>query len=211
MSQLALDLLHPPRPTLDNFVPGRNGEALAAVRALADGAGPQFVYLWGAPGCGRTHLLSAVATVASTVPGFSVERLRYALDDVQLLSDAEQARLFVLVNEIRNAPAARLIAAGSEPPAALALREDLRTRLAWGLVYQLYPLSDSEKSAALAQQATARGMPLAPDVPDWLLAHLPRDMRTLAAALDALDAFALARQRGVTVTLAREWMQSAAR
>lgn len=211
MSQLALDLLQPPQPTLDNFVPGRNGEALAAVRALAEGTGPQFVYLWGTAGCGRTHLLCAVAAVASTVPAFALERHLYALDDVQRFNDSDQARLFALINEIRGAPAARLIAAGDAPPAALALREDLRTRLAWGLVYQLHPLSDAEKSAALAQQAAARGMPLAPDALDWLLAHLPRDMRTLSAALDALDAYALARQRSVTVALAREWAQSAAR
>ena len=211
MSQLALDLLQPPRPTLENFVPGRNAEALAAVRALVAGSGPQFVFLWGAPGCGRTHLLRAVAAPASTVPQFLIEQDLYSLDDVQRLDESGQAQLFTLINEIRGAPGARLFAAGDAPPSSLALRDDLRTRLAWGLVYQLHPLSDTEKSAALAHQAAARGMPLAPDTLDWLLAHLPRDMRTLAAALDALDAFALARQRSVTVALAREWMQSAGR
>lgn len=212
MSQLALDLLQPPQPTLDNFVPGRNGEALAAVRALAEGGGPQVVYLWGAPGCGRSHLLHAVAAAshamfASTVPAFSADRCVYVLDDVHALNADEQARLFALINEIRGAPGTRLIGAGDMPPTELALREDLRTRLAWGLVYQLHPLTDTEKSAALAQQAAARGLPLAPEALDWLLAHLPRDMRTLAAALDALDVYALARKRSVTVALAREWLQ----
>jgi DnaA family protein len=206
MSQLALDLIQPPQPTLENFVPGRNREALAVVRALAEGFGPQFVYLWGTTGCGRTHLLRAVAPPASTVPAFVAERRLYALDDVHRLNDAEQAHLFALINEIRGAPGARLIAAGDSPPASLVLREDLRTRLAWGLVYRLHPLSDAEKTAALARQAEMRGLPLAADTLDWLLAHLPRDMRTLAAALDALDAYALARKRSVTVALAREWL-----
>jgi DnaA-homolog protein len=207
MSQLALDLIQAPQPTLGNFVPGRNAEALAAARALSAGSGPQFVYLWGEAGCGRTHLLRALAPLASTVPAFSAGQHLYALDDVQALNADEQARLFVLINEIRGAPGTRLIAAGDAPPASLPLREDLRTRLAWGLVYQLHPLTDAEKSAALAQQAAARGLPPVPEAIDWLLAHLPRDMRTLAAALDALDAYALARKRSVTVALAREWLQ----
>lgn len=209
MSQLALDLLQAPQPTLANFVPGRNAEAVAALHALADARSPQIVYLWGAAGAGCSHLLRAVADVAPTVPQYTPDRHVYAVDDVQQLNEAEQARLFGLINEIRGSAPARLVAAGDAPPAALLLREDVRTRLGWGLVYQLHPLSDDEKRAALAAQAAARGMPLAADTLDWLLAHLPRDMRSLAAALDALDAFAFARRRTVTVALAREWLGSA--
>lgn len=207
MAQLPLDLLQPAQPSLSNFVPGRNGEALAAVQAFARDAGPQIVYLWGPPGSGRSHLLQAVAAVGSAVPMFTAARQRYAVDDVHGLSDNEQARLFALINDIRLAPQARLLAAGDAPPAALPLREDLRTRLAWGLVYPLHPLSDDEKRAALAAQAAARGLPVAPEALDWMLLHLPRDLRTLAAALEALDAYALARQRAVTVPLVREWLQ----
>ena len=207
LAQLPLDLLQPAQPTLGNFVVGRNAEALAAVQAFAADRGPQIVYLWGPPGCGRSHLLRAVASVASTVPAFTPERHRYAVDDVHRLSEVEQARLFALINEIRLAPATRVIAAGDAPPAALALREDLRTRLAWGLTYPLQPLTDDDKRAALTAQAAARGMPLTPEALDWMLAHLPRDLSTLTAALAALDAFALARQRAVTVALVREWLQ----
>lgn len=211
MSQLVLDLLQPAQPTLDNFVAGRNSEALASVRAAIQGQGPQILYMWGTSGCGCTHLLRAAAsldTALSTVPGFSAKQNLYLVDDVQNLDAAGQAQLFDLINEIRTAPQARLIAAGKAPPNALPLREDLRTRLAWGLVYALHPLSDEEKVAALEQQARSRAMPLAADTLTWLLAHLPRDMRTLVAALDALDAYALARQRSITVPLAREWLHT---
>lgn len=214
MSQLALDLLQPAQPTLDNFVVGRNGEALASVRAAIQGQGPQIVYVWGASGCGCTHLLRAAATTNTTantsskVPTFSSTQNLYVVDDVHTLDETGQAQLFDLINDIRTAPQARLIAAGTAPPHALPLREDLRTRLAWGLVYPLHPLSDAEKFAALEQQARSRGMPLAADTLTWLLAHLPRDMRTLAAALDALDSYALARQRSITVPLVREWLHT---
>lgn len=199
MSQLILDLLAPAQATLENFVPGRNAEALSSVRALVRGQGPQIVYLWGAPGSGRTHLLQAAAHEAAS-------DLFFTADDVHALDEAGQAGLFSLINEVRAKPQARLLATGNAAPAHLALREDLRTRLAWGLTYALQPLTDEEKVAALADQARARGMPLAEDTLRWLLAHLPRDMRTLSAALDALDAYALAHKRSVTVPLARQWL-----
>jgi DnaA family protein len=98
------------------------------------------------------------------------------------------------------------VIAGAAPPAHLALREDLRTRLAWGYVYQLHPLSDEEKSAALQAHAASRGVRIDADVFPFLLHQLPRDMRTLVAALDTLDAWALARKRALTLGLAREWL-----
>jgi len=206
MPQLVLDLLQPALPTLDNFVCGQNAEALASVRAWAQNSGPQFLYLWGMPGSGRTHLLKAIAPIPDPVPAFSLHQSHYALDDVHTLDNSAQTQLFILMNEIRSTPSARLIATGNAPPNALPLREDIRTRLAWGLVYQLHPLTDHEKHAALNTQAAQRGIPMANDTINWLLAHLPRDMRTLTAALDALDAYALARKRSVTVALAREWL-----
>ena len=58
MQQLLLQLAPPPAPALDNFVTGRNGAALQALREIAAGAGTErFVYLWGEQGSGRTHLL----------------------------------------------------------------------------------------------------------------------------------------------------------
>jgi DnaA family protein len=209
MSQLALDLLQPLQPSLDNFVPGRNHEALATLRAVARGGGPQFVYLWGDAGSGRTHLLRALGPVGGDVPAFDAGRALYALDDVHALDADAQARLFVLLDEVRARPGARFVGAGDVPPALLRLRDDVRTRLAWGLVYQLHALSDAEKAAALAEHAGTRGVAVSPDLIPWMLAHLPRDMRALVAALDALDTFALARRRTLTVALAREWLAQA--
>lgn len=210
MTQLALDLLQPLQPTLDNFVPGRNGEALATLRALAAGGGPQFVYLWGQAGSGRTHLLRSLAAIGAGVPAFADDRLLYALDDVEDLDAAAQAQLFVLLDEVRAHAGAHFVGAGSAPPAHLNLREDVRTRLAWGLVHQLHALSDDEKAAALQAHADSRGVDVSAELVPWMLSHLPRDMRALVAALDALDAFALAQRRALTVPLAREWLARAA-
>src|SRR5258708_32015459 len=134
MEQIPLELSQPPEPSLDNFVAGTNAEALARVRSLALGSLREaIVYLWGEPGSGRTHLLRAAqrATVANAAA-------LVVADDVERLDADAQQRLFVAINAARDGRGAVLVA-GNLPPARLELREDLRTRLAWGLVYHLQP------------------------------------------------------------------------
>ena len=209
--QLVLDLLQPAAPTLENFVAGRNAEALGALRRLAAGsAGERIVYLFGERGCGRSHLLQALAAVpgarhwqADDPPDSAGLAL---VDDVERLGEAAQIALFNRLNAVRARADAACVATGGAPPARLALREDLRTRLAWGLVYQLQPLADADKAEALRAHAAARGLAVGADVIAYLLTHLPRDMRTLVAALDALDAYALSHKRSLTVPLARQWL-----
>ena len=213
--QLALDLVRPLTPSFDNFVVGRNAEAVAVLRAIAAGRGEPFVYLWGERGAGRTHLLAALAAARpaalaaedGAIPAFDAATRLYLADDVDARDAGSQQRLFVLMNEVRASPGAALVTTGSAPPAQLALREDVRTRLAWGLVYQLHALTDEEKAQALDEHARSRGLALSHDVIAYLLNHMPRDMRTLVAILDALDGYALAAKRAITVPLVREWAQ----
>jgi DnaA family protein len=211
--QLTLDLVKPPRPSLDNFVVGRNAEVVAAIRAIGTGSGEQFVYLWGETGAGRSHLLRALGldTAQPAVPEWHAGRRVYTVDDVEGLHDSQQQRLFVLLNEIRSDGTARVVAAGNAAPMRLTLREDLRTRLAWGLVYQVHALTDEEKTYALAAHATSRGLYLSADVIEYLLTRMPRDMRTLVAVVDALDTYALSMKKPLTVPLVRLWEENTAR
>lgn len=216
--QLTLDLIRPLTPAFDNFVVGRNAEAIAVLHGVAAGHGAGFVYLWGEAGSGRSHLLAALAAErppafgaeVGGIPAFADPAGLYLVDDVDARDGDAQQRLFVLMNEVRAHPRAVLVTTGSAPPAQLTLRDDVRTRLAWGLVYQIHALTDEEKARALDEHARSRGLVLPPDVIAYLLNHMPRDMRTLVAILDALDAYALATKRAITVPLVREWIQSAA-
>ena len=210
--QLTLDLVKPPKPALDNFVVGRNAEVIAALRAIATGGGERFVYLWGETGAGRSHLLQALGLEArqGEVPAFDARQHIYVVDDVDLLSESQQQRLFVLLNEIRSAGTARFVGAGNAAPMHLTLRDDVRTRLAWGLVYQVHALSDDEKACALSAHAASRGFALSAEVVDYLLTHMPRDMRTLVAVVDALDTYALSVKKQLTVPLVRHWAEDAA-
>lgn len=195
MRQLPLEISPAAEPSLDNYVAGANAEALERVRALAAGRLPEaIVYLWGEPGSGRTHLLRGAAGLNPAL---------VIADDVEALdADAQQA-LFNAINAAREG-SAPVLAAGNAPPAALSLREDLRTRLGWGLVYQLRPLTDADKATHLRNEAARRGLRLSDEVVGYLLSHLPRDVASLNAVLDLLDRHSLATQRAVTLPLVRD-------
>lgn len=198
MRQLVLDIGPPVEPDFDNYVAGPNAEALERVRSLAAGGlGEAIVYLWGEPGSGRTHLLRAAARANPAL---------VIADDVEMLDEAAQQRLFAAINAAREGEPP-VLAAGRHPPAQLALREDLRTRLAWGLVYQLKPLSDGEKAMHLRAQAARRGLRLSDEVIGYLLSRLPRDLSSLNAVLEALDRYSLATKRPVTLPLVREALE----
>jgi len=218
--QLLLDLMEPPPPTLDNFVVGKNAQALDAVRRRGPG---RAIYLWGAPGSGRSHLLKALGATAGGLyfrPGDEAEILRdiataetvtltlIAVDDVEQLDAAAQASLFALYNRWREASATAqafaLLLAGDRAPRAMPLREDLRTRLGWDLVFRLEQLPDEDRAEALRQRADERGLRLSSEVTAWILTHYARDMSKLNALLDALDRYSLERQRPITLPLLKD-------
>jgi DnaA-homolog protein len=195
MKQLALGISPPPQPTLDNFVPGANAELVARLRDFQAGDFPEgILYLWGEAGSGKSHLLQACAGM-------------HAVDDVEKLDEASQIALFNAINEARQS-GGKVLAAGNAPPAQLPLREDLKSRLAWGLVYHVKPLTDDERAAYLRAEAARRGMRLPEDVIGYLLTHVRRDLPTLAAILDEMDKNSLERQRQITLPLVREILKT---
>jgi len=224
LTQLALDL-PPPPPTFGNFVPGENAEALGAVRALlAPGtdAGTRFLYLWGPAGSGRTHLLRALAEASEAArrpsrmlsPSSRAEDFvfdpavrTWLIDECDRLAAAEQVAAFHLFNAVQAEPGAVLASAGSEPPARLAVIPELSSRLGWGLVMQLRPLSDADTARAIEQTLSERGLAVGADLVPWLLTRAPRDLGSLRGLIDALDRFALQRQRAITLPLLREFLQ----
>ncbi len=225
MKQLLLDFAHPPAPTFGNFVPGGNVEALAAVRAALDVGvatlGPEregrvasptsVLYLWGETGSGKTHLLRAFAASRPQARYLSGEDYlgtesggTLVVDDVERLGEAKQIALFNAFNE---RAFELLVVSAHAAPKDVALRRDLATRLATGLTYRLLPLSDDEKSAALAVHARARGFALGEEVSAYLLTHARRDMPSLIQALDVLDRYSLETGRAITVPLLKAALQ----
>ena len=191
----------------------------------------RWIYWWGPEGSGRTHLLSAIGSAAEELdleyfplsPNEPIswvrleERLPYlsngdrasviTVDDVDRLDERLEASLFRILNAVQGSQAIHIFMAGNSAPGTLKLREDLRTRLGWGLIFQTHHLNDDEKIEALQAAAEARGLVLSPDVLPWLLNRFYRDMPNLMALIDALDAYSLETKRAVTLPLVRELLQ----
>lgn len=211
MSQLLLDISPENQPTLDNFVAGSNLELLSALRHAMAGGGERCFYLWGESGSGKSHLLQACVNAAlaaqrsAVYARGSVPEIAevVAVDDVGQLDDAAQIALFDLYNRMRDG-GGMLLASGAASPLHLGLRDDLRTRLGWGLVYQVHGLGDEEKARALAQHAQERGIVLPHEITQYLLRHGRRDLPSLMALLDALDEHSLRLHRAPTVPLLKE-------
>lgn len=209
MHQLILDLLPVSPPTLDNFVAGGNAETVAALTEwLAGSLSDTSFCLYGEAGSGRSHLLLASGFAyldAEMNPALKniADADQLAVDNVDALNSDGQIALFNHFNRLKMS-GGRLLTAAAQPPAHLALREDLRTRLGSGLIYRLQPLSDGEKAEAIAAQAKERALKLSPEAINYLLRHAARDMRTLSMLVVALDQYTLEQKRAVTLPLLRE-------
>jgi DnaA family protein len=222
VNQLLLDLARPQPPTLNNFAAGHNSELLALLAAWLQGTtSERCVYLWGAPGSGKSHLLRAVdaaacakgemsayvANSAALAQCTSSPLAWLAVDDVHMLGAEGEVLLFSLLNRAAQGEL-RLLLSGSNAPAGLEVRADVRTRVGAGLVFHVQPLSDEDKVAALCGHASERGFDLSHDVAEYLLRHGRRDLPSLMTVLDALDRYSLQVKRPITVPLVREVLQS---
>lgn len=217
--QLVFELGRVEPPGFDNFVAGANAEIVAALRQFVAAPTDPGLVLWGGPATGKTHLLRASVaearargrgaiyceTPAALPPEPPLPATLMAIDAIDTADPGQQALLFTLYNALPG-HGGQLICAAPLPPARLPLREDLRTRIGHGLIFEVKPLADADLPQALRVYAEERGFPLGPDVIDYLLRHRRRDVRSLTAMLAALDRHSLATRRPITVPLLRDWL-----
>lgn len=222
MQQLALDIGLATGPTLASFFAGPNEAVLQHLHLWAGSPtrSPVPTYLWGPEASGKTHLLKSVREalrvqgakvgwIDATLyepPEFDESWAAVLLDDVHLYTAVQQHAAF---NWFVNAQGLQrwVLGAGRLPPADLPLRDDLRSRLGWGHVFQLQLLSDSERRAVLRQQADARGVFLSDEVMDFMLTRFSRDLDNLVQLLDRLDGYALQTKRAITIPLIKSMLE----
>jgi DnaA family protein len=217
--QLALGLQLRDSARFENFIVADNHELITQLQRCADGRGEGFLFLWGGPGCGKSHLLQAACHRAASgnrsaayvslrdpalqpvlLEGWENFRL-VCLDDIDAvtgMADWGEA-LFHLYNRLHER-GGQLIVSAATAPASLAVGlPDLGSRLRSGVTYQLRPLGDRQLTQALQLRARQRGCEMPDDTAAYLLKRLPRDTASLFALLDRLDQASLAAQRKLTV------------
>lgn len=219
MKQLLLDLLLPAPRTFDDFVRGENAELLFQLGEWAQGD-VRALYIWGESGAGKSHLLTAseaklnhqyavyfVNAREEMLPQHVDGNAALLVDNVESLDAEQQIVLFDHYNTLREG-GGRILVSGTLPPMLLALRDDLATRLGWGLVYQLKSLSDEDKIAALQRRARHLGFELQRELGEYLLNHAARDLPNLYLQLEAINEMALSKQRQITLPLIREALKN---
>ncbi|AGF49260.1 HdaA/DnaA family protein [Candidatus Kinetoplastidibacterium galati] len=219
--QLLLNVSPILEPTIENYVVGLNDEALYSAMYLPTG---RAIYFWGPDGCGRTHLLRALSNkdkaiyinnnqldaIINKLYRDDVDDLPnlITIDDVHLLNSSQQSKVFKLYNTWRELSLTKksfsMILSGNQPPISLKIREDLRTRLGWDLVFKLEPLSDQDKTNVLKKLSGKLGIFGIDNVITWMIHHHERDMRKLTATLIALDRYSLSTKRPITIPLLKE-------
>ncbi len=225
MRQIALDIGLATGPTLSNFLVGPNLSVMQHMQlwvgATTSTRSPVPTYLWGTGGSGKTHLLKAarealreqgarVGWLDATVlepPEFDEGWAAVMLDDVHLYTGAQQHGAF---NWFVNAQTVQrpVLAAGALAPVELQLRDDLRTRLGWGHVFHMVPLSEPERRSVLRRAADERGIFLGDEVMDFMLTRFSRDLGSLMELLDLLDGYALQTKRAITIPLIKSMMEN---
>ena len=196
MEQLLLNIKLPIQKTFENFIVGNNKECFDV---LQDFILPDndifFIYIWGESGSGKSHLAEAVQNKNITI-----------IEDIDQADQSKQIDIFNLYNE-HKAAHKKLLVTGNNNPNKMMLRDDLASRLSWGLVYKLNLLSDIEKKLALNRYSKDRGLNLKVEIIEYLLRYYKRDLHSLIATLDALDRWSLKTKRPITIPLLKEMNQ----
>ena len=217
MNQLIFDFAERGYPGFDKFLGTENAELVYVLQHKHD----PFIYVWGEEGAGKSHLLRAwvaqaldagkkavyidAAATPLTEAAFEAEYL--AIDQIEKLGNEEQALLFAVFNRFRNSGKGFLLLSSEHTPQQLVIREDLRTRMAYCLVYEVKPLTDREKIDVLVSMAAARQVTIDPEIFEYLLNHWQRDMDSLMQMLDTLDNYAVTMGKRITLPLLRQLLK----
>lgn len=217
MNQLLFEFGEPEYPRFDKFLGHANAELLHILQQEHD----QFIYIWGEEGSGKSHILQAWVGQAKQSGASAVyidagrdiltESLVdvdfLAVDNVDKLNSIEQGAFFNVFNRFRNSGKGHLLIADDKRPVQLSLREDLRTRMAYCLVYEVKSLSDEEKTEALMSMAKARQMEIDPKIFQYLLSYWRRDMDSLIQMFNDLANYSLMLHKPITLPLVRQLLK----
>ncbi|MEO8742766.1 MAG: DnaA regulatory inactivator Hda [Lysobacteraceae bacterium] len=226
--QLPLGLRFPPDQRLQGYRNAAPGLLeLLSLLATEHRASHASVFLSGASGSGKSHLLLAAcaeagdraiaylplklfgARAADALAHQGAVQLA-CVDDVQAIAGdrAAEIALFDLHNRVRDSGGALLYTADATPLQLELVLPDLRSRLAQSTQFVLTVPDETQRRAILRARAVARGLEIDGVVMDYLFRRAGRDLGTLTTLLDRLDRASLAAQRRITVPFLRDVMEA---
>ena len=232
-AQLALSVQLPDDETFESFVGNTNQESAELLEQFIvnkiDDKSVSSFYLFGLSGVGKSHLLHAVSNLADSLnlsslclsvseliqlPVNMLDGLEnidvVCIDDVHLLvgNMTWQQAIFDLFNRLKEQNK-KVVISGDQAVSDLSLElPDLVSRLSWGLVAQVKPLTDDEKMTAIQYRAQQRGLVIQGETIKFLFNHYSRDMQVLVGYLDTLDKLSIREQRKITIPFIKQALSS---
>lgn len=203
-------------------------DSVIALQAIANSESKEWLYVSGAAGSGKSHLLLATCVLAqkqnrralyfplSVFAGRLQEVLPdqenadiVCLDGLEHIAGNEQdeVALFHFHNRARAATATIIYAARQAPHGLSLLIPDLQSRLGQCTRLNLESLDDEGRRSVLSQRALQRGLELDEAVLDYMFKRVGRDLLTLTTLLDKLDRESMAAQRKITVPFLRKLLE----
>jgi DnaA family protein len=226
--QIPLQLMPRRDSRFEDFVSGPNHALVEALKHVPEEPG-SLVFLSGAEGSGKTHLLNALCHETREHQGrafylalkrlpeeatASLEGLEeldlVCVDDLHVIAgnDVWEQALFHCFNRIRENNGRLLISSQKSLSALEFNLADLASRLAWGVSLPLLPLDDQDKLKVIDTHSNALGFSLPDDVQQYLLKHHDRSMTALIQTVENLHHAAQTHKRRITVPLAREVLKT---
>ncbi len=213
----------PLEPDLEGMVgEQQRTNLLPALRLWLSADGPEVIYVYGEPGCGRTYMMMACQRwleehghghdmfyVSLQEEGLEVSVLdgleRYQwlfMDHVETVQGQVkwETALFELCNRHQGH---NLLIAGRVLPGQACIIPDLASRWMGGLVYAMGGWNDDELGEFLAQAAAQRGLRLSTEQRTYILQRGSRSPGGLLRFLDQLDHYTLQEKRPVTLPVLR--------
>jgi len=227
-----------PHYTFETFIPGESNRLpYSSALEMAESPIIQYnpLYIYGATGLGKTHLLHAIAHVTSrrlntvymtaehftnefvaAVRGRRVEDFRarfhdvevFIIDDIQFVGGREQTQecLLHIFIDLHNSNC-RIVIAGDRPPQGMpSLDERLQSRFSWGLVTRISPPDRDTRLTILQARSSAKGLNMPQAVLEVIADRLSGNVRELEGALNQVIARSRLAGSGPDVKIATEVM-----
>lgn len=212
----------------ESFIEGENENLVSHLkRAIEHGSleypqtSQRISVLIGQKGHGKTHLLLACCEFAgrlkinyqyidlSTLINMPaqvilgmVEEPVVCIDNIHLVDKnlEWQTAIFDVINQFIENDQRLLVLSSQKSIEALSFKlPDLKTRLNWGINYQIHTLNDKQKLQALKTQLALRSIPASEEVLDFMLKRVSRNMHQLNDMISEIDKETLKSKRKVTI------------